>query len=83
VTRAARLHGNFGRIDPVGAALSVLGMGGVVLGILVWQEGGVFVGLIIAIGVLALGALAYWLQRRKSSSESLDSCFSRSPLAER
>ena len=28
------------RVDPVGAALSVLGMGGVVLGILVWQEGG-------------------------------------------
>jgi MFS family permease len=27
-------------IDLVGAALSVVGMGGVVLGILVWQEGG-------------------------------------------
>src|SRR3954471_21842877 len=27
-------------IDAVGAALSVLGMGGIVLGILVWQEGG-------------------------------------------
>src|SRR3954469_13263443 len=27
-------------VDPVGAVLSVLGMGGVVLGILVWQEGG-------------------------------------------
>jgi MFS family permease len=26
------------RVDPVGAVLSVLGMGGVVLGILVWQE---------------------------------------------
>src|SRR4029434_9944153 len=27
-------------VDLVGAALSVLGMGGIVLGILVWQEGG-------------------------------------------
>jgi EmrB/QacA subfamily drug resistance transporter len=53
------------RIDPIGAGLSVLGMGGVVLGILVWQEGGEFVGLLIAIGVLALAGLAYWLRRRK------------------
>src|SRR3954469_20744234 len=30
------------RIDVVGAVLSVLGMGGVVLGILVWQEGGAY-----------------------------------------
>src|SRR5438477_6969937 len=27
-------------VDPVGAVLSVVGMGGLVLGILVWQEGG-------------------------------------------
>jgi EmrB/QacA subfamily drug resistance transporter len=53
------------RIDPVGAVLSVAGMGGVVLGILVWQEGGEFVGLIIGVGVAALAALAYWLRRRK------------------
>ena len=52
-------------IDLVGAALSVVGMGGVVLGILVWQEGGEFVGALIAAGVLGLGALAYWLVRRK------------------
>jgi len=52
-------------IDLVGAALSVLGMGGVVLGILVWQEGGEAVGALIAIGVVGLGALAYWLVRRK------------------
>ena len=32
------------QIDVVGAVLSVIGMGGVVLGILVWQEGGEFVG---------------------------------------
>ena len=27
-------------VDPIGAVLSVVGMGGIVLGILVWQEGG-------------------------------------------
>jgi EmrB/QacA subfamily drug resistance transporter len=53
------------RVDPVGAALSVLGMGGVVLGILVWQEGGEAVGALIAAGAVALGALVWWLGRRK------------------
>ncbi|HWK28634.1 MAG TPA: MFS transporter [Solirubrobacter sp.] len=53
-------------VDVVGAGLSVLGMGGVVLGILVWQEGGAFVGLLIAAGLAALGTLAYWLKRRKA-----------------
>ena len=53
------------KIDTVGAALSIVGMGGIVLGILVWQEGGEFVLLIMAIGAVALGALAYWLIRRK------------------
>ena len=41
-------------IDKVGAVLSVLGMGGVVLGILVWQEGGEFVVLLMAVGAVAL-----------------------------
>jgi Na+/melibiose symporter-like transporter len=40
-------------------------MGGVVIGILVWQEGGEFVGLLIAVGLVALGSLARWLTRRK------------------
>jgi EmrB/QacA subfamily drug resistance transporter len=53
------------RVDPVGAVLSVLGMGGVVLGILVWQEGGEAVGALIAAGMVALGALVWWLGRRK------------------
>ena len=53
------------QIDLVGAALSVVGMGGVVLGILVWQEGGEAVGALIAAGVVGLAALAYWLVRRK------------------
>ena len=53
------------KIDTVGAILSVLGMGGVVLGILVWQEGGEYVLLLMAVGAVALGSLAYWLVRRK------------------
>src|SRR5580698_7991537 len=53
------------RFDVVGAILSVLGMGGVVLGILVWQEGGGYVGLIIAIGAVTLALFAYWLVHRK------------------
>ena len=53
------------KIDVVGAALSVVGMGGVVLGILVWQEGGEFVLALIALGAsLALGSLAWWLVTR-------------------
>src|SRR6059058_159979 len=52
------------RVDGVGALLSVTGMGGTVLGILVWQEGGEYVGLLIAIGVVALWALARRLVRR-------------------
>lgn len=53
------------KVDYVGAVLSVLGMAGVVLGILVWQEGGERVGVLIAVGVAALCALARWLVRRK------------------
>ena len=48
-------------VDVVGAALSVVGMGGVVLGILVWQEGGEFVVLLMAVGAVALVSLARWL----------------------
>jgi EmrB/QacA subfamily drug resistance transporter len=53
------------QVDVVGAVLSVFGMGGLVLGILVWQEGGEYVGLLMAIGAVALALLAYWLVRRK------------------
>jgi len=52
-------------VDWVGAAISVVGMGGVVLGILIWQEGGSYVGVVIGIGVVALGSLAWWLRDRK------------------
>src|SRR3954447_6335498 len=41
-------------VDWFGAVLSVTGMGGLVLGILVWQEGGEYVALLIAIGLVAL-----------------------------
>jgi hypothetical protein len=51
-------------VDVVGAVLSAVGMGGVVIGILIWQEGGEFVGLLIAVGLVALGSLARWLVRR-------------------
>ncbi|MFI2366625.1 MFS transporter [Promicromonospora sp. NPDC019610] len=53
------------QVDVVGAVLSVIGMGGVVLGILVWQEGGELVGVLILVGLVALVALARWLVRRE------------------
>jgi MFS family permease len=56
-------------VDVVGAILSVLGMGGVVLGILVWQEGGDYVALLISLGALALWWLARWLVRRHREGE--------------
>jgi EmrB/QacA subfamily drug resistance transporter len=52
-------------IDPVGAVLSVLGMGGIVLGILAWQEGAESVGILIVGGTVAMGLFAMWLVRRK------------------
>jgi EmrB/QacA subfamily drug resistance transporter len=52
-------------IDVVGALLSVVGMGGLVLGILVWQEGGEAVGAFLAVGAISLALFAYWLTRRK------------------
>jgi LPXTG-motif cell wall-anchored protein len=43
----------------------VIGMGGIVLGILVWQEGGESVAALIVLGAAAMGGLGYWLVRRK------------------
>ena len=57
-------------VDVVGAVLSVLGMGGIVLGILVWQEGGESVGALLAIGAIAMAGLVYWLVRRKRQAEA-------------
>jgi MFS family permease len=58
-------------VDVVGALLSVVGMGGVVLGILVWQEGGEYVGLLIAIGLASLATFAWWLRRRKRIAKAV------------
>ena len=52
-------------VDVVGAILSALGMGGLVVGILVWEEGGGAVGALISVGIVALGSLVWWLRRRK------------------
>ena len=56
-------------VDVVGAVLSVVGMGGVVLGILVWQEGGEAVGALIAAGAAALVLFGIWLVRRKRAGK--------------
>lgn len=51
-------------VDVVGSALSVLGMGGLVLGILAWQEGAESVGALLALGLAAMALLVFWLLRR-------------------
>jgi MFS family permease len=56
-------------IDVTGAFLSVIGMGGLVLGVLAWQEGGESVALLLAIGAAAMGGLVFWLVRRKRQGE--------------
>ena len=56
-------------VDPVGAVLSVVGMGGLVLGILVWQEGGEAVAALLAAGAVAMGSLVFWLVRRKNAGK--------------
>ena len=57
-------------IDLVGALLSVVGMGGVVLGILVWQEGGEAVGALIVCGLVGLVLLWLWLVRAKRQGKA-------------
>jgi EmrB/QacA subfamily drug resistance transporter len=57
------------RIDYLGAVFSVLGMGGIVLGILAWQEGAEAIGLLLAVGVVGLGSLAWWLVHRKRAGQ--------------
>ncbi|GIF01066.1 MFS transporter [Paractinoplanes rishiriensis] len=57
-------------IDAVGSILSVIGMGGIVLGILVWQEGGEAVLALLLLGAAALAGLAFWLVRRKRAGRS-------------
>ncbi|NEN05931.1 MFS transporter [Diaminobutyricibacter tongyongensis] len=52
-------------VDWVGSLLSVVGMGGIVLSILAWQEGVGSVGALLAVGILGLVGLVFWLRRRK------------------
>jgi MFS family permease len=59
------------QVDPVGAVLSAVGMGGIVLGILVWQEGGGAVGALLAVGVVGIGSLVWWLRRRKREGKAV------------
>jgi MFS family permease len=56
-------------VDVVGAILSILGMGGIVLSILVWQEGGEAVGVLMVIGLAAMVLFASWLVRRKKQGK--------------
>jgi MFS family permease len=51
-------------VDGVGAGLSVIGMGGIVLGILVWQEGGEAVLALMAVGAAAMAGFVAWLRTR-------------------
>ena len=69
-------------VDAVGAGLSVVGMGGIVLSILVWQEGGESVAALLVIGAIAMGGLVRWLLRRKREGKPalLDADLFNSPL---
>jgi EmrB/QacA subfamily drug resistance transporter len=57
------------KIDLVGSALSVVGMGGLVTGILVWQEGGDLVAELLCLGAAAMAGLVWWLVRRKRAGQ--------------
>lgn len=52
------------RVDVVGSVLSVVAMGGLVLGVLAWQEGAESVGALIVLGLVAMALLIVWLGRR-------------------
>ena len=58
------------QIDGVGGILSIIGMGGVVIGILAWQEGGDRVLLLLVVGAIGLASLAAWLVRRKRDGKA-------------
>ena len=56
--------------------------GGVVVGILVWQEGGESVAALLAVGLVGLVGLGYWLVRRKRADKPalIDPDLFKSPL---
>ncbi|HWJ64030.1 MAG TPA: MFS transporter [Acidimicrobiales bacterium] len=57
------------QIDGVGAGLSVIAMGGIVLSILAWQEGAESVLLILVIGIVAMAGFVRWLLRRERAKQ--------------
>ena len=57
-------------VDVVGSILSVIGMGGIVLSILVWQEGGEYVVLLLVVGLVSMLLFARWLVRRKKQAKA-------------
>jgi MFS family permease len=58
-------------IDVVGSVLSVLAMSLLVLGVLVWQEGGEYVGLLLAVGAMCSIALVRWLVSRRREGKAM------------
>jgi EmrB/QacA subfamily drug resistance transporter len=70
------------RLDPVGAVLSAIAMGGIVLGILAWEGGEASVVVLISLGLAGLAGLAWWLVRRKRLGKPtlLDPDLFRSPM---
>ena len=54
----------------VGSVLSVLAMSLLVLGVLVWQEGGEWVGVLLTVGAVCAVTLVWWLRRRKSEGKA-------------
>ena len=57
-------------VDVVGSVLSVVGMGGIVLSILIWQEGGERVLIVLVVGAVAIVGLGIWLVRRKRRGQA-------------
>lgn len=57
-------------VDIVGGILSAVAMGGIVLGILIWQEGGERILLFIVIGLIALFSFYYWIKRQKKEKKT-------------
>jgi MFS family permease len=56
-------------VDWIGAGLSIVGMGGIVISILVWQEGGESVGALLLLGGAAMSGFIWWIVRRKRRGE--------------
>jgi EmrB/QacA subfamily drug resistance transporter len=55
--------------DVVGAILSVIGMAGIVISILIWEDGGESVGLLMAFGFIAMFAFYRWLVHNKKQGK--------------